>query len=201
MAGRVNLGIKCGACKQYHDTIDEVRSCHFLKPRSNEPEKPTAKQLDFAHKLADSRELPPRHYLAEVEDVHASINGMNKREIGDFIGEMKERPQSASRLPTSRIYVEEGMYLMDGKVYKVQRAVHGSGHLYAKVFNSGIGKFQVSQGAITRLRAEHKMSREDAAKYGHLYGVCMVCGRTLTDEESIEAGIGPICANKEGVFA
>lgn len=32
--------------------------------------------------------------------------------------------------------------------------------------------------------------------FGHALGVCGVCGRTLTDDQSIAAGIGPICAGK-----
>lgn len=34
------------------------------------------------------------------------------------------------------------------------------------------------------------------AECGHQTGICCVCGRTLTDPKSIEAGIGPICASK-----
>ena len=34
--------------------------------------------------------------------------------------------------------------------------------------------------------------------YGQLIGKCGVCGRTLTDPESIAAGIGPICAGRFG---
>ena len=49
---------------------------------------------------------------------------------------------------------------------------------------------------IRRLCPEHKMSLADAKKFGALYGTCCVCGRTLTDEVSIEAGIGPVCAQK-----
>jgi hypothetical protein len=41
-----------------------------------------------------------------------------------------------------------------------------------------------------------KMTKEEAASFGRLYGVCLACGRTLTDPESIERGIGPICASK-----
>lgn len=33
-------------------------------------------------------------------------------------------------------------------------------------------------------------------RYGVLLGVCGVCGRTLTDEESRAKGIGPICEKK-----
>jgi len=35
-----------------------------------------------------------------------------------------------------------------------------------------------------------------AARYGHELGVCGICGRTLTDPVSIEAGIGPVCAKR-----
>lgn len=37
-----------------------------------------------------------------------------------------------------------------------------------------------------------------AKKYGKLSGRCCSCGRDLTDPDSIEAGIGPICAGKFG---
>jgi Family of unknown function (DUF6011) len=36
------------------------------------------------------------------------------------------------------------------------------------------------------------------ARYGHEIGACGVCGRTLTDEASRAAGIGPICADRLG---
>jgi hypothetical protein len=35
-------------------------------------------------------------------------------------------------------------------------------------------------------------------EYGKLVGCCGVCGRKLEDEHSVEAGIGPICAQKMG---
>lgn len=34
------------------------------------------------------------------------------------------------------------------------------------------------------------------ARYGKELGVCGVCGRNLTDEESRERGIGPVCAGR-----
>lgn len=37
---------------------------------------------------------------------------------------------------------------------------------------------------------------QTAMKYGKLSGVCCSCGRELTDDASIAAGIGPICAKK-----
>lgn len=57
-------------------------------------------------------------------------------------------------------------------------------------------QFQYEQGAIHHIQAEWRMTLEQAKEFGVLYGTCMVCGRTLTDERSIAAGIGPICAGK-----
>lgn len=106
--------------------------------------------------------------------------------------------------------VTEGMYrTSDGRIYKVQKAVHGSGNLYAKelvrdvahgnVFGNvdqGRWKFEYVKGAIRRLRKEDKLTLEQAKEFGALYGTCCVCGRTLTDETSIAEGIGPICAGR-----
>lgn len=39
---------------------------------------------------------------------------------------------------------------------------------------------------------------EEAIAYGRREGACAICGRTLTNHESIDRGIGPICANKFG---
>jgi hypothetical protein len=37
-----------------------------------------------------------------------------------------------------------------------------------------------------------------AIAYGKEFGVCSVCGRELSDPESVERGIGPICADRFG---
>lgn len=40
--------------------------------------------------------------------------------------------------------------------------------------------------------------KQAAIAYGRRYGSCSVCGRELTNHTSIDAGIGPICAEKYG---
>lgn len=37
---------------------------------------------------------------------------------------------------------------------------------------------------------------ETLPAFGKLLGVCGICGRALTDDESLERGIGPVCAGK-----
>jgi Family of unknown function (DUF6011) len=102
--------------------------------------------------------------------------------------------------------ITEGFWSLGGDqdIYKVQAAVHGSGHLYAKRlmvddYNNKVSWVYVP-GAISRLRDgnAHPLTKDEAVRFGKLYGVCCICGRTLTNETSIEAGIGPVCSGRQG---
>lgn len=128
---------------------------------------------------------------------------------------------AAERKPVSaNVEIEDGMYLLDGEVYKVQHAVHGSGRQYAKhavarnvhdidgqCFECASCQdcdkvefeveFVFAPGVIGKLRPEHRMTYEQAKEFGMLYGTCCRCGRTLTDELSIALGIGPKCGDRE----
>ena len=94
--------------------------------------------------------------------------------------------------------ITDGMYRKGDEIFKVQIAVNGSGRLYAKklVKTGDSWTFEYAPGAIRTLKPSDKMTLEEAKAWGALYGTCCVCGRTLTDEESIAAGIGPICAGR-----
>lgn len=99
----------------------------------------------------------------------------------------------------------EGMHKVGNEIFKVQKAVHGSGHLYAKRLVGpdefgGKAEFEYAPGALKNLSTATKMTLEEAKEFGALYGTCCVCGRTLTNEKSIYAGIGPVCAGK-GMWA
>lgn len=116
-----------------------------------------------------------------------------------------ECPEKPMAIAAPQVLVDEdGIYRTDdGTIYKVQVAVHGSGRLYAKRLEithdsdgTAHGTFQYAAGAIHTLRADQRLTTEQAAAYGRLYGVCVACGATLTDEKSIERGLGPKCAGK-----
>jgi hypothetical protein len=97
--------------------------------------------------------------------------------------------------------IEDGMYVLDGEVFKVVHAVHGSGAQYAKRFvepaaEGERGTFEYAAGVVRRLRPEHRMTMDQATKFGQLYGVCIRCGKVLTLEESIERAMGSTCATK-----
>jgi hypothetical protein len=96
------------------------------------------------------------------------------------------------------ISVEDGFWeLPDGRIVKVQIAVHGSGMPYAKLLDTDTGKFVFDDRVIHEVaRTGTRLSLDRAKNLGRLYGRCIICGIVLTKEESIEAGIGPICAGK-----
>lgn len=98
--------------------------------------------------------------------------------------------------------IEDGFYeLTDGRIIQVIHAVHGSGHKYGKVLNTDTLRFDMAPGVLREVRATGKRIDDDqhrCAALGKLYGVCMCCGLELTDEASIEAGIGPVCRTGRG---
>ncbi len=105
---------------------------------------------------------------------------------------------AASPVPTAP--AAEGTYRTpDGDIYRVVLAVHGSGRPYARklvVVEHGHAEWEMAKGMVFRLRPEWKLTLEQAAEFGRLYGVCAHCAAPLTDPTSIARGIGPICAGK-----
>lgn len=109
-----------------------------------------------------------------------------------------QRPGTTGTRPAT-VVTQDGFYKHGEAIVKVQVAVHGSGNLYAKrliVSEYGKATWEYTPGLVRDLTEAERLTFDQAVEFGRLYGVCGVCGRTLTDEVSIEAGIGPICAGR-----
>lgn len=186
--------------------------------------KATDKQINFLIKLASERGVN----LRASDVLSAALDNLTKREASEKIDALLRipkvpapgKPVQPKAVPAGAPVVEEGMYRvsLDGgpvmSIYKVQRAVHGSGKLYAKVLvidvepvraadgtvlEPAICHFDYAPGVIYRLRPEHKMSIEDMKQFGALYGSCCFCAKVLTDEDSIHNGYGKTCAGNRGL--
>lgn len=163
---------------------------------------PTPAQAELMKRLmADIRELDQDVYW-KAQQYTARMNGHwtpgregnASRWIDRLIAKVKELRNAASGV------LEDGVYLMDGNIYKVQRAIHGSGQKYAKrLLPNSKGEraiFIYAPGVVRKLRPEHRMTMEQAKQWGALYGTCVRCGALLTAEDSIERMMGPVCATK-----
>lgn len=177
----------------------------------DEPEVPkvvkgdaTEKQINFLIKLMDERNLPWSQ---------STLDKFSKRDASKMISDLLNGPKPVRKVAAPKTTVpaddkvtEAGMYRnpKTDEIFKVQVAVHGSGHLYAKrLVVEGEGDdaevyFEMARGAIFKLRASMKMTMEEAKAFGALYGTCISCARTLTDEDSIYNGYGKKCAGNNG---
>jgi hypothetical protein len=124
--------------------------------------------------------------------------------IDKMISKLKELRASQAAAAPATEELEDGMYatVVDGtrRVFKIVHAVHGSGRQYAKELvvaeDGGAASWERAPGMVRKLTAADKMSLDEAKAFGRIYGVCCRCAAPLTDETSIAAGIGPICANR-----
>lgn len=85
--------------------------------------------------------------------------------------------------------------------YKVDRPTEGkwAGRVFVKHIvsdNEERMSFAASKAILAKIAAVG--AAEASAAYGHEIGSCGVCGRQLTNDESRERGIGPICVDKMG---
>lgn len=88
---------------------------------------------------------------------------------------------------------EPGFYTHDGDVYVVVEN-KAKTNAYAKRMNLATGRWEYAPGVVKRLT--DRLTIEQAAALGHLHGRCVCCGAELSDPESVERGIGPVCAKR-----
>lgn len=135
----------------------------------------STKQLAYAGRLANERGVK----------LASDFSTWSMNQASEEIARLLAMPKVGA-LP-------EGIYLKDGIVYKVQ--VSGAGRSYAKVLREK-GGFDYDPTAIKNLCLADKITLEQAKAYGVQFGICVVCGATLTDAKSVAAGIGPVCGKR-----
>jgi hypothetical protein len=156
----------------------------------------TIRQRNFLAQLLNQRDVPEDHPVMGRNLVELSFP-----EASQFITELTQMPKKGSLVEppegVHRFIINDADAEHQEHIYiKVQRAYHGSGRLYAKMWNGESWEYLGRTREFWALSTATLLTLDEAQNFGHLYGVCCVCGRTLTDEVSIEAGIGPICADR-----
>ena len=102
----------------------------------------------------------------------------------DFFGH-----QDVARRKTSLLVV---YYIL--AVCFIIAAVYGAFALV--IFGAELKTSHSGETDLTKIAAD---PAGEARLYGMRTGTCACCGRELTDPNSIEAGIGPICAENWGL--
>ena len=136
-----------------------------------------------------------------TDAVRAWATSVDRALVSEKIDWLKGLPKAAAA-PVAD--VPAGRYAVTGNegqtvFVKVDRPTEGSyaGRTFVKV-QAGSELYLQSAGTARTLLAKIEADGVQAAciRYGHELGECGRCGRTLTDQASREAGIGPVCAGK-----
>ena len=167
------------------------------RPTTSAPA-PTERQIDYFRSLYQRKDrLGEVTFEEAVEQIKAD-GQWTKAFVSSLIDALKSLPDAER---PAAVEPPEGFHVHGTEVFKVQRAVHGSGNLYAKVLRPGAdgekGTWEYVGRSVLKFLSEATiLTLEKAQEYGHLYGICARCGATLTDEDSIRRGIGPVCATR-----
>lgn len=87
-----------------------------------------------------------------------------------------------------------GFYAYGNWIVKI--TLSQDGRPYGEVLNSETRKFEYVPGLARRIHAEHRITAEEAAKFGAEHSYCCFCSRDLSNPVSVEKGYGPICEKK-----
>ena len=169
----------------------------------------TKAQCDFIVHLKDEKDLSlkwdgvpssPSYFSTEAHGALTNLQNLwregraTKMDASRVISILKDAPARPSTDPEAGVYFSEesGEYL---RVYLGQE----SGHMLAKQINLGEGEVSYTYlGAARRYLTPdyRRCTLEEAGALGKASGICIHCGRLLNDPESVDRGIGPICAGK-----
>jgi hypothetical protein len=186
-------GIACAKCSHWsngrkivvhHATVADVRACH------------QGRQVDAPVNWI-AMEQAAKNAAAQLEAEQERAAYQAKMDRDDAL-------LASNPWPSKTLAVRPGRYAVtiDGtlKFYKVDQGKEGTrwaGRTFVSVQASD-ELFPV-RNPNARQEILNLIARDPEAamrRYGQELGSCGHCGRTLTDENSRAAGIGPVCADK-----
>jgi hypothetical protein len=125
---------------------------------------------------------------------------VNKYQINDLQGLNRDQAKNEIdlmlRLPLPLPDIAVGAYELDGTVYSVRKGNY-SGKIHAVVYDPDQKKWVDDlTKSIYKLKDEHRLTLSRATQLSVAVGSCVHCGRTLTLQKSVVAGMGRVCASK-----
>lgn len=189
--------MRCGNCKDNHDSVAEVRSCYGARPSAPYPRRAPAAPAVLVGASAPRTAAPSPSPSTSAPAA----------------------PVGAGTLDFSNVHVGErdrsGRYAvdLDGdlRFLRVDKPNYGkwSGWIFVKheVSEQAFPVLSVrpngsmswrAQALEPHVRAMLADPEKAALLYGEMFTRCALCNVRLTKPESIERKIGPICAGKAG---
>jgi len=165
----------------------------------------TEKQVAFLKTLMVEREVDPKYVEGATLRIESGILG--RKDASKYIEIFLAAPK-VPKPKTSYVDPPAGMHKnSEGEYVKVYTTRNG--YTVAKVLVGtvvdGPGEKTMAwtfeyagKRGLKGLSEATKLSWEEAKAFGKTYGICVNCAAHLTDERSIYAGYGPVCAENHG---
>jgi len=171
--------------------------------RTQVQESATEKQISFIRSLGAERVSPTGQWKwGSDPDYFANLSKSEASYVISKMLSLPRKPKDTLQVDVPEAKPVEGVHSVHTSkgvaVVKVQKALYGSGRLYSKVWSPSQHKFVRVSGWLAKTSKGTLITKEEAARFGALYGCCARCSRPLTDEESIANGFGPVCAQQMG---
>jgi uncharacterized protein DUF6011 len=168
---------------------------------------PSPRQISYIESLLEQRDLPEPLAVRLRERIAG--NELDMQACSDAIEYLRNCAFKATPERTGTQVTEPGLYEHGDLVYKVQYNKSKT-NLYAMVLDTTMTEarrlteagttikatYTYDKGAIFKISAEHRITGERASELSFVFSNCLVCGRKLTDAQSVARSIGPVCINK-----
>ena len=131
-------------------------------------------------------------------NIHNEKNNVTKAQGSKAIEMLlgwNQRSFAPRPVPVVREKAPIGVYKRGDDIYRVIKG-RQSANTYAQkltVDYNGVPAWVYVGAMVFELKVEELISPEVAAQMGRTVGYCVICGRFLTDAESVAKGIGPVC--------
>lgn len=193
----INAGKAILEAQREQDAQDEAPSTHEEQQTDQQRVGAYLRQLNLDGKL--------NNFTASLHEQLERRGSLSDKQVAAVMKDIAKAEQRATQREDTPAVTEPGVYEKDGTVYVVKFNKEKT-NLYAKqirelnstrLTEAGTVveiEFDYASGAIFKLTPDDKMPLDKAKEYTLRYGRCIVCGRRLKKAESVERGIGPICA-------
>lgn len=160
----------------------------------------TAKQLAFLKVLVAEREVGQQEEALLQTGRNLWAKGELTATLASRLIEMMQaqlRKAKSTDAPATPL--QAGIYRRpDGALYRVYLG-QNSGAMLAKLVELRAGgsvSYEYAGAAAGRVNASQRLPLAEVGSLGIATGTCLCCGRRLDDPESVDRGIGPVCAGK-----
>lgn len=149
-------------------------------------------QVSFLQSLLADRVVEAKWAQVAQQRIES---GLTKGEASKMIEWFKSQPQAVFKDMPRGVYS-----CSDGNVYVV-RTSKTTGRPYAMLWDTSSNKYIFDRSYYRIVRNNGvPLALDKAAAMGVSSGYCIVCGAALSDEKSLKAGIGPVCAKSQAAL-